>query len=94
VAEFDLAAAVQEDTEPDQAGVRRDLGGDLILGPRAGSGGEGDVSSSMERPIKASWARMPFSPFRWLPPARPQNRKERRCIGTWVESRPLCFQFL
>lgn len=44
VAEFDLAAAVQEDAEPDQAGVRRDLGGDLVLGPRAASGGGGDVA--------------------------------------------------
>src|ERR1700759_482454 len=43
MAEFDLAAAVQEDAEPDQVGVRRDLGGDLILGPRAGPGGGGDV---------------------------------------------------
>jgi hypothetical protein len=43
VAEFDLAAAVQEDAEPDHVGVSRDLGGDLILGPRAGSGGVGDV---------------------------------------------------
>ena len=44
LAEFDLAAAVQEDAEPDQVGVRRDLGGDLILNPRAGSLGEGDVA--------------------------------------------------
>jgi hypothetical protein len=36
VAEFDLAAAVQEDAGPDQVGVRRELGGDLILGPLVG----------------------------------------------------------
>lgn len=43
MAEFDLAAAVQEDAEPDQVGVRRDLGGDFVLGPCAGSGGGCDV---------------------------------------------------
>jgi hypothetical protein len=43
VAEFELTAAVQEDAERDAVGVRRDLGGDLMLGPRAGSSGEGDV---------------------------------------------------
>jgi hypothetical protein len=43
VAEFDLAAAVQEDAEPDQVGVRRDLGGDLTLGPLADPGAGGDV---------------------------------------------------
>ena len=43
VAEFELTAAVQEDAERDEVGVRRDLGGDLILGPRAGPGGGGDV---------------------------------------------------
>src|SRR3984885_3495880 len=42
-AEFNLTANVQEDAELDQAGVRRDLSGDLILGPRAGSRGGGDV---------------------------------------------------
>jgi hypothetical protein len=43
VAEFELTAAVQEDAELDQVRVRRDLGGDLILGPRAGSRRGGDV---------------------------------------------------
>ena len=43
MAEFELTAAVQEDAELDQVGVRRDLGSDLILGPRAGSSGGGDV---------------------------------------------------
>src|SRR3984957_6631086 len=43
VAEFELTAAVQEDAERDEAGARRDLGGDLVPGPRAGSGGGGDV---------------------------------------------------
>jgi hypothetical protein len=33
VAKFELTAAVQEDAERDEAGVRRDLGGDLIPGP-------------------------------------------------------------
>ena len=56
VAEFDLASAVQEDTEPDQVGVRRDLGGDLILGPRAGSGGGGDVDG---RVVPGIWAGRP-----------------------------------
>ena len=53
VAEFDLAPAVQEDAEPDQVGVRRDLGGDLVLGPRAGSGGGGDVAG---RVVPGIWA--------------------------------------
>src|ERR1700689_2452098 len=56
MAEFDLAAAVQEDAECDQAGVRRDLGGDLILGPRAGSGGGGDV---VGRVFPGIWAGCP-----------------------------------
>jgi hypothetical protein len=43
VAEFDLAAAVQEDAEDDEAGVGRDLGGDLMPSPVAGSGDEGEV---------------------------------------------------
>ena len=43
VAEFDLAAAIQEDAEEDVIGVGRDLGGDLMPGPVAGSGGEGEV---------------------------------------------------
>ena len=43
MAEFELTAAVQEDAERDEVGVRRDLGGDFILGPRAGSRGGGDV---------------------------------------------------
>jgi hypothetical protein len=56
VAEFDLAAAVQEDAEPDQVGVRRDLGGDLILSPLAGSGGGGDV---VGRVFPGIWAGCP-----------------------------------
>jgi hypothetical protein len=56
VAEFDLAAAVEEDAEPDQVGVRRDLGGDLVLGPRAGSGGGGDV---VGRVFPGIWAGCP-----------------------------------
>jgi hypothetical protein len=40
VAEFDLAASVQEDAEDDVVGVGRDLGSDLIPGPVAGSGDE------------------------------------------------------
>src|ERR1700678_4294503 len=43
VAEFELTAAVQEDAERDEVGVRRDLGGDLVLGPGAGSRGGRDV---------------------------------------------------
>jgi hypothetical protein len=53
VAEFDLAAAVQEDAEPDLAGVRRDLGGELVRGPRAGSGGGGEVAGGVVPGIRA-----------------------------------------
>jgi len=53
MAEFELTAAVQEDAERDEAGVRRDLGGDLIPGPRAGSNGGGDV---VGRVVPGTWA--------------------------------------
>src|SRR5580693_5121770 len=43
VAEFDLAAAVQEDAEDDADGVGRDLDGDLVADPVAGSGDGGEV---------------------------------------------------
>jgi hypothetical protein len=43
VAEFDLAAAGQEDAEEDVIGVGRELGGDLMPGPVAGSGDGGEV---------------------------------------------------
>jgi hypothetical protein len=43
VAEFDLAAAVQEDAEGDADGIGRDLGGDLVAGPVAGSADKGEV---------------------------------------------------
>src|ERR1700734_1938979 len=56
VAEFELTAAVEEDAERDEAGVRRDLSGDLILGPRAGSGGGGDV---VGRVFPGIWAGCP-----------------------------------
>ena len=59
VAEFDLAGAVQEDTEPAQTGVRRDLGGDLMLGPLAGSGGEVEVVDRVIPGIWASWLQWP-----------------------------------
>jgi hypothetical protein len=55
VAKFDLTAAVQEDAERDQVGVRRDLGGDLILGPRAGSSTGGDVVGRVFPGIWAGW---------------------------------------
>src|ERR1700722_9038907 len=44
-AEFDLAAAVQEDAEDDADGIGRDLGGDLVAGPVAGfaDGGGGGL---------------------------------------------------
>src|SRR5260370_34768981 len=41
VAEFDLAAAVQEDAEDDADGIGRDLGGDLVAGAAAGGPGGG-----------------------------------------------------
>ena len=43
VTEFDLAAAVQEDAEDDADGIGRDMGGDLVAGPVAGSGDGGEV---------------------------------------------------
>src|ERR1700678_3566447 len=52
-----LTAAVQEDAERDQAGVSRDLGGDLMLGPRAGSGGGGNVVSRVFPGIRAGCPR-------------------------------------
>src|SRR5260370_1140221 len=41
VAEFDLAAAVQEDAEDDADDIGRDLGGDLVAGAVAGCRGGG-----------------------------------------------------
>src|SRR5260370_33312859 len=55
VAEFDLAAAVQEDAEDDEAGVGRDLGGDLMPGPVAGSGGDGEVVGGIVPGIRSGW---------------------------------------
>jgi hypothetical protein len=59
VAEFELTAAVQEDAERDQVGVRRDLGGDLILGPLAGSRGEVEVVDRIFPGIWSRWLQWP-----------------------------------
>ena len=53
MAELDLAGAVQEEAEDDEAGVGRVLGGDLVPGPVAGSGGEGEVVGGIARPSSA-----------------------------------------
>src|ERR1700683_657260 len=60
-AEFDLAAAVQEDAEDDKAGVGRDLGGDLMPGPVAGSGDEGEVVLRIVPGILYGWSLPPPS---------------------------------
>src|SRR5260370_2330662 len=46
VAEFDLAAAVQEEAEDDADGIGRDLGGDLVAGPAPGLRGRGGAGFS------------------------------------------------
>ncbi len=51
--------AGQEDAEPDEVGVRRDLGGDLIPGPRAGSRGEVEVVDRVFPGIWAGWLQWP-----------------------------------
>src|SRR5260370_21614195 len=58
VAEFDLAAAVQEEAEDDADGISRDLGGDLVAGPVAGSGDGGEVVLGIVPGIR--WGRSPF----------------------------------
>ena len=57
VAEFDLAAAVQEDAEDDADGIGRGLGGDLVAGPVAGSGDGGEVVLGIVPGIR--WGRSP-----------------------------------
>jgi hypothetical protein len=62
VAEFDLAAAVQEDAEDDVGRVGRDLGDDLMPGPVAVSGDEGEVVGGIVPGILSGWSlwRGPF----------------------------------
>src|SRR3984957_21237062 len=57
VAELDLAAAVQEEAEDDADGIGRDLGGDLVAGPVAGSGDGGEVVLRIVPGIR--WGRSP-----------------------------------
>src|SRR5580698_9051206 len=59
VAEFDFAASVQEEAEDDAAGVGRDLGSDLMPGPVAGSGDEGEVVLGIMKGISSVWAPLP-----------------------------------
>src|ERR1022692_909647 len=57
VAEFDLAAAVQEGAEDDADGIGRDLGGDLVAGPVTGSRDGGEVVLGIVPGIR--WGRSP-----------------------------------
>src|SRR5689334_7183074 len=81
VAEFDLAASVQEDAEDDAGGVGRDLGSDLVPGPVAGSGDEGEVVLGIMQGISSVWALLPqpsLAGTRSTSPARPATSVARR----------------
>src|SRR5260370_27374343 len=69
VAEFDLAAAVQEEAEDDADGIGRDLGGDLVAGAVGGFGGGGGgvVRASPRGP----WGRGPCPAWGGGHPVRP-----------------------
>src|SRR5580693_8011710 len=77
VAEFDLAAAVQEEAEDDADGIGRDLGGDLVAGPVAGSGDGGEVGLGIMPGIR--WGRSPsLAGMRSTSPARSATSVVRR----------------